>query len=151
NSITPTSTPVGSGQTTLTLFGSGFSPGAIVQFGIYPVGISSYVSANQVSVVIPAQYLTTAQTVQVSISGSNSVPFVIGTGSTGTLSISCSPSNGPTAINVFYQQTCSESGGTSPFTWTISGLPAGLTSAFSNSSSVTISGVPSSPQSYSYS
>lgn len=78
-------------------------------------------------VAIPSSFLTTPQTLNVSVGGSNSILFVIGPGSSGSLMVSCNPSTGP--------QGCVPSRGTAPFTWTASGLPAGVSPGYSPSSS----------------
>jgi hypothetical protein len=171
-SISPASVQVNSASFVLTLFGSGFTLGTVVNFGGNPLS-SIFTSPNQIAAVIPAAYLTTAETVIVSVAGgniigvlpkaslakaqrvslsgggSNSLPFVISTAGSGTLTISCNPATGPTMIGVSFSQTCSVSGGNGPYTWTVTGLPAGLAPS-PNGSSVTISGTPTTSQPYSY-
>ena len=154
-SLSPSSAALNSGPLTLTIFGSGFSAGALLSFGSVCTLSTSFVSTSELQVTLPNSCLSTSQTVNVSVAGSNSVQFVVGAGGstgTGSLSIICSPSTGPTAINSFYSQTCSVSSGTAPYTWTVTGLPAGLTaeSAYTGGSSVTISGTPTTSQSYAY-
>jgi uncharacterized protein (TIGR03437 family) len=150
SSLSPTSVAAGSPAFLLTLYGSGFTSGILVNFGPYTLS-GTLVNSNQFQVTVPSQYLTTSQTFNVSIGSSNSIPFVIGAGSTGSLSVTCSPATGPTAVGTFYSQTCSVTGGTSPYTWSVSGLPAGLSqSAYTGGPSVTISGTPTSSQSYAY-
>ncbi len=152
SSISPTSVPVNSAGFTLNLFGSGFNQGALISFGPYTFS-ATFINSSQMSVFIPSNYLTTSQTLNVSVGGSNSVQFVIGTGSTGTgsLTLSCSPTTGPTTIGNFYQQSCFASGGTAPYTFSVSGLPSGVNQSANNGgSTVTISGSPTVSQSYSY-
>ncbi|MGA8026351.1 MAG: putative Ig domain-containing protein [Bryobacteraceae bacterium] len=70
---------------------------------------------------------------------------------TSTLTIGCSPNTGPTQVGVAYSATCTAAGGTAPYTWSISSgsLPDGLTPSMSGST-LTISGTPTTPQSYAY-
>ncbi len=150
SSISPTNAILNSPAVNLVLFGSGFSQGQLVSFGSN-LFTATLVNSGELTVTIPSQYFTTAQTVNVSVAGSNSLQFVIGSGSTGTLSVSCSPAAGPATLSSYYSQTCSVAGGTAPYTWTVSSLPSGLTqSAYNGASSVTISGTPNVSQSYSY-
>jgi hypothetical protein len=70
----------------------------------------------------------------------------------GAVSISCLPTAGPTEVSVAYSATCTVSGGTSPYTWSISSgaLPTGVNLSSNTGSSVTISGSPTSSGSYNY-
>jgi uncharacterized protein (TIGR03437 family) len=151
SSLSPTSVAAGSGSFVLNLYGSGFTSGVLVNFGPYTLS-GTLINSGQIQVTIPAQYVTTSQTISVSVGSSNSISFVVGAGSSGSLSVSCSPSSGPVSLGVYYTQTCSVNGGTSPFTWTVSGLPVGLSqSAYTGGSTVTITGTPTTSQSYAYS
>ena len=71
------------------------------------------------------------------------------------LSVSCSPSSGPSQPGVAYSASCTASGGTPPFSWSISSgtLPAGLSLSPSTGTTVTVSGTPAlaAAGSYSYS
>ena len=67
-----------------------------------------------------------------------------------SLTLSCASASGPAQTGVFYSDTCTASGGTTPYHFSISGtLPDGLGSG-STASSITISGTPTTPQSYDY-
>ncbi len=153
-SLSPASEPVGSAAFQLTIFGSGFSNGALITFG--SCNVSGNVStAGQITATIPANCLTTAANVNVTVGGSNALQFTIGGGgSTGSLTISCNPSAGPSLINTAYNQTCTVSGGTSPYTWSITGtLPSGLSQnapTGTGNNTETISGTPNLAQTYSY-
>jgi uncharacterized protein (TIGR03437 family) len=148
--ISPNSIPAGSGSFTLSLFGSNFSNGNIVSFGSYNLS-AVLVASGELQVAIPATYIATPGTLNVSVAGSNAQTFTITGSSTGSLTVTCSPASGPATVNVAYSQTCSVSGGTSPYTWTVAGLPNGLSqSAYTGGSTVTISGTPTTQQSYSY-
>ena len=142
--ITPNSVPAGSGALTVTLFGQGFTSGASLAFGSSCTVGTTFVSSSQLTAIIPASCVTTAQNINVSVSGSNAVLFSIG------LSINCSPSTGPATVGVSYSQTCSVSGGVSPYTWTVSGLPAGLAQNGTIGPTVAIAGTPTVSQSYAY-
>jgi hypothetical protein len=148
--LVPSTIAAGSQAFVLTLYGANFTSGALVTFGAYNLS-GSVINSGQLQVTVPAQYVATSATVNVSVGGSNSLQFTISGSTTGTLSVFCSPSTGPTSVNVSYSQTCSVSGGTAPYTWTVSGLPNGLSqSAYTGGSSVTISGTPTIQQPYSY-
>ncbi len=68
------------------------------------------------------------------------------------LKISCSPSTGPAAEGVTYLASCTASGGTAPYNWSIGGtLPPGLLPSGSTGSSFTVSGAPTNTGPYSYS
>jgi uncharacterized protein (TIGR03437 family) len=152
SSLSQTTASVGGSAFTLIVNGSGFSSGVLLNFGtICPSLSTTFVSTGQIYVNIPAYCLATAQTVSITVAGSNGIQFMIGGGSTGGLPITCSPTTGPVSLGVYYSQTCYVSGGTSPYNWTVSGLPAGLSqSAYTGGSSVTITGTPTASQSYSY-
>ena len=74
------------------------------------------------------------------------------TPATAAVSLSCSPTTGPTQVGVPYSATCTASGGTAPYSWSIGAgaLPAGLALSAVTGSSVTISGPPSTPGPYTY-
>ncbi len=61
------------------------------------------------------------------------------------LFISCSPSVGPAVASVVYQSTCYATGGTQPYTWSITSgsLPGGLTLTQNDARSATIAGITS--------
>ena len=50
------------------------------------------------------------------------------------LTFGCSPSSGPTAVGVAYSASCTVSGGTAPYNWSIvsGSLPAGLSLQWSS-------------------
>src|SRR5204862_255165 len=66
------------------------------------------------------------------------------------LELNC-PASGPTTVGVAYTASCTVTGGTAPYNWSINPgtLPAGLTLNPSGSSA-TISGTPSASGNYSY-
>jgi uncharacterized protein (TIGR03437 family) len=149
SSMSPTAAALNSPAQTLYLYGSGFSSGQLVTFGSASFG-TQFINSGELIATIPAQYFTTAGTVNVSVAGSNSLQFNIGAGSTGSLSLSCNPTTGPGSVASF-TQTCTVSNGTAPYTWSTSGLPAGLYLNSSTGSQVTITGTPVSTGNYSYS
>src|SRR5450759_475105 len=87
----------------------------------------------------------TAQTASKSFSGSIAPPPP-------TLTLSCTTTSGPTLVGAAYSATCTVTGGTPPYNWSITGgvLPGGLTLSATTGSSVTISGNPTASGPYSY-
>src|SRR6185295_18394751 len=67
------------------------------------------------------------------------------------LSMTCTPATGPATAGVLYTATCSVTGGTTPYTWSINpgSLPAGLSLNVSTNGA-TISGTPAASGDYSY-
>ena len=70
----------------------------------------------------------------------------------GGAGVSCSKTTGPIEVGVAYTTTCSVTGGTAPYAWSISSgtLPAGLTLSSSSGTSITIGGTPTTAGVYSY-
>ncbi len=75
------------------------------------------------------------------------------------VTLSCVLNSGPTEVSVSYSTTCTASGGTTPYTWSITNgsLPAGVTSAVSSvpaapvtSNTFTISGTPTTAGAFSF-
>lgn len=70
------------------------------------------------------------------------------------LSVSCTPTGGPTTAGVPYSTTCTASGGIAPYSWFIYGTePAGLSnppSVSSDTTQATISGTPTASGSYNF-
>lgn len=149
SSLQPASAAAGN-SLTLDLFGSGFGNGALITFGAYTFS-GTLVATGELQVTIPAADVSTAGTYNVSVGGSNVLQFTVTGSSTGSLTVTCSPTTGPATINTYYSQTCTVSGGVAPYTWVVSGLPSGLVqSAYTGGASVTITGTPTVSQSYSY-
>jgi Putative Ig domain len=75
--------------------------------------------------------------------------FISGCGcnsSSSSLTITGTLSGG--AVGVAYSGTLSVSGGTSPYTWTVTGLPQGVTESGNMTATITFSGTPTTPGSY---
>jgi hypothetical protein len=149
SSLNPSAAAAGSGNLTLTVIGSGFFPTGVVCpavcgsicpgpsriiFGTTQLA-TIYVSSTELRTTIPASSLLTVRTVDVSERhiesiqcqsssdvSSNAVPFTI-TSAT-TLNLTCSPASGQ--VGVPFSGTCTPSGGTAPYTWSI-GAGFGLT------------------------
>ena len=68
------------------------------------------------------------------------------------LTFGCSPTSGPTQVGVAYSATCTVSGGTAPYTWSVGSgaLPAGISLSASSGASITVSGTPTTAGVYSY-
>jgi hypothetical protein len=146
-SISPTSVAAGSPAFTLTLFGTGFTSGATVNFGSNAV-TSTFINSGELTAVIPAAYITNPTTVDVSAGASNSLPFVIGVAN---LTVNCNPaSTGPTVIGTLFSQFCSVTGGNGTYTWSVTGLPAGIAPGSTTGSTLSISGTPTTPATYTY-
>lgn len=125
SSISPSSTPVGSGTTLLTVFGSNFTQVSTVMFDGFPLS-TAYESTNELTSTVPEELLTASGTASISVIDggilSNSVSFSIGGSSSNPMISSISPS--------------SVSAGFGPFTLTVNG------SGFNLGSSVRLSGSP---------
>jgi IPT/TIG domain len=99
HSISPEGTPVGSGDVTMTITGSNFTPDSVacwdsnqLQFNYLP---TTLVSSTQLRVTIPADQLATAQSLKIDVFDSNSgvfatnaLPFTVYPPSTGTTKVS---------------------------------------------------------------
>src|SRR5205807_2788410 len=92
------------------------------------------------SVTIPSIALITAQTVNVSVGNSNVLQFVIGTS---TLTLTCNPPSATLTLGAYYLLTCTVTGGTAPYMWTATPIPAGLFLTPAGST-FTIAGTPTS-------
>jgi uncharacterized protein (TIGR03437 family) len=70
----------------------------------------------------------------------------------GPITLNCSPSTGPAKIGVAYSATCTVSGGTAPYTWSISSgtLPTGVTLSANTGATITVSGSPTAAGPYNY-
>jgi uncharacterized protein (TIGR03437 family) len=92
---------------------------------------------------------------QLAISAPNASPSSVTVPVTLTVlapaALSCSPTTGPLTVGVSYSATCTTSGGTAPYTWSISSgaLPGGI-ALNPSGASATISGTPTTAGSYSY-
>ena len=120
SSINPTALPPGSGSFTLIVNGAGFVTGAVVLWNDQLQAITNTNSSTQITVLIPAAYLTTAGTATVKVQNpnglvSNTIIFTIGT-----------PSSIPTLTSV--SPTSATVGGAA-FTLTVSGTNFNSTSA----------------------
>ena len=152
-SLFPSSTTAGGPAFTLTVNGTGFSSGAVVNWAGAALA-TTYIGPTQLSAMVPSSLIATAGTAAISVTSGN-----VTTGPTkftinqNTLTMSCSPAAGPTSEGVSYLATCSASGGAAPYTWSISAgaLPKGLAPSGTTGSSITISGTPQATGPYSYS
>ena len=57
-----------------------------------------------------------------------------------TLTVSCVPQSGSFTAGASYSATCTASGGTAPYTWSLSSLPSWLKSSATTGASITLSG-----------
>src|ERR1035441_883509 len=79
---------------------------------------------NQLVGTVPAGLLTYARAAQVTVTTagvgtSNALSFIVGTGVSVQISITCSPGVGPSSPNSYYAATCGVNGGTGPYNWTV--------------------------------
>ncbi|HEX4276372.1 MAG TPA: putative Ig domain-containing protein, partial [Bryobacteraceae bacterium] len=124
-SLSPSSTPLNSAATNVTISGSGFVQGATVRW-TSPAGQTSFltptsITASQITVSAPANLLTTAGDAQVSVANAagvpaNELPFTIT--SSGPLSIA--PDSIPDGqVGVPYSTVLTASGGSGNYSWSI--------------------------------
>ncbi len=142
--ITPASAPAGSRELTLSVYGSDFVSGCVVQWS-GSAKATTYVTGSLVTAVITPADLSTARTVAVTVF--NPSP---GGGTSNSLSFSVTAVE-PLALQTFrlpdaapgkkYEYSLQASGGIAPYSWSLAGgsLPDGL----SLSAEGLISGTPS--------
>ncbi|HLY61971.1 MAG TPA: putative Ig domain-containing protein [Terriglobia bacterium] len=169
SSISPTAIPAGYPSFTLTVNGANFAPPVAVYWNASPLALT-YASATQLRAMVPNTLFTTSGSVAISVicAGvkSNAVGFAIlpppATPSTSTAPSSGSGTTttaaGPLAISstsipggfagTAYSASLAASGGTGPYTWSVSSgaLPPGL----ALSAAGTISGTPTTSGTYSF-
>jgi uncharacterized protein (TIGR03437 family) len=134
-----------------------------VNLSTYPADCSAIVSApawisvpdNATPVVNVDLNTGPARTGQISFgaspgvaSGPNSVLTVFQAAAQ-TLQLTCN-SSGPQYAQTAYSNTCSVSGGTAPYRWSVASLPSGLYLSTSGGISTTITGMPTYTGSYSF-
>ena len=147
SSVSPPVIPAGSPGMALSLYGWGFTSKQTVSFGANTLN-TTFISSSQLEVFVPANLLATAENVNVSVGGSNTVPLVIGAGT--PLTINCVPNFGPAILLAFYQQSCLASGGNGVYTWAVRGLPPGVMQQNNSGSFLIINGNATTVQPYSY-
>lgn len=149
-SINPNSGAQGT-SVPLTISGANFVPGATtIQYSYSVVSFSNtVVTSTQISTTLNIPSYASLGTFSISVvtnAGSSSpVGFTITAPAVTQLTLSCSPTSGPTMVGTPYTATCTVTGGLAPYAWSISSgtgsLPAGL-SLNANGSSATIGGTP---------
>ncbi len=98
NTISPTGVLAGAGDTTITATGANFTPTSVVNFNTTPL-VTTFVSATQLTAVVPAALLTTAGTANVTVSdaasGSTSpaIVFTILPGTPAVVTFTAPPTN----------------------------------------------------------
>jgi len=81
--LTPNTKPRGSAAFTMTITGTGFTPGSVVNFGTVNESRVTFVSATSLTVVIYPSYIPLAGTIQVKVTpgggaaASNQLPFTV--------------------------------------------------------------------------
>jgi hypothetical protein len=159
SSISPASATAGGAGFVLTVAGASFTYGSVVQWNGANL-TTTFVSSTQLQASISGALVSVAGTAQITVftggrggGTSNRVAFTIAPGSSGstastsTLAISTTSVAGGT-VGTSYAATLAASGGTSPYSWSVSAgaLPPGL----SLSSSGAIGGTPTTGGSYSF-
>ncbi len=82
---------------------------------------------------------------------SNTVSFSGNIAPLAPLNFTCNPSTGPTAVGTAYLTTCTASGGTSPYSFFISGTePAGLNYTQTGATTATVAGTPTQAGAFTY-
>ena len=160
SSISPASATAGGTGFTLTVAGSNFTLASVVQWNGASL-TTTYVSATQLQASIPSALVSVAGTAQITVftSGrgggtSNGVGFTINpaatttTTTTATMLAITTTSVSAGTVGTSYSATLAASGGTSPYTWSISSgaLPPGL----ALSAAGAISGTPTTSGTYSF-
>jgi hypothetical protein len=69
------------------------------------------------------------------------------------LTVNCAPASGPADVGAAYSATCTASGGTAPYGWSVGSgaLPAGVTLSAAAGASINVSGAPTTAGAYTYS
>jgi uncharacterized protein (TIGR03437 family) len=153
-SLSPPSATAGGTGFTMTVNGTGFVSGAIVNWNGAALQ-TGYIGPNQLLAVVATNLIASPGTAAVTVTSggvtTGPLNFTINS-NTPPLNVNCSPNTGPAAEGVTYLATCTASGGTAPYTWAIGSgaLPPGLVPGGTTGSSFTISGTPTSTGSYSY-
>jgi uncharacterized protein (TIGR03437 family) len=150
-SLSRNSATAGSPPFMLTVTGSGFLAGSLVQWNGSSLS-SSYVNGSQMTAAVPANMIAAPGTASVAVTNpggafSDGAPFTVNP--QGTLSITIGSPLPPGAAGVAYSQSLAATGGVSPFNWSIvaGALPPGI-SLTANGGAV--SGVPTMPGTYSF-
>jgi uncharacterized protein (TIGR03437 family) len=155
-SLSPSSATAGGPNFGLTVNGTGFAPGAVVNWGGAALA-TLYVGPTQLTALVPASLIASAGTAAITVTSGNvttgAARFTINPSTATLLAMSCSPATGPAVEGASYLATCTASGGTAPYTWSIGSgaLPQGLAPSGTSGTSITISGTPQSTGQYSYS
>lgn len=160
SALSPTSATAGGATFVLTVSGSGFARGAVVIWNGSALN-TTYVHSSQLTATVPNTLIAAAgsATIAVYIAGrtggtSGSVAFTISAATTTTTTTTTSPlAIASTSVpagttGTAYSATLTATGGTSPYTWSVSSgtLPTGLTL----SSAGAISGTPTTSGSASF-
>ncbi len=152
--LNPTNTPMGSPATPLTITGQNMTAGSTVSWTTpngQTVTLSpQLIDAAQLAATIPAALLTTAGTAQVAVADptgvlSNQLPFNI---SLASMAVTAAALPDGTSGTAYGPVTLAATGGTTPYTWTLSGgsLPGGL----GLDPTGVLSGTPTSPGTYAF-
>ena len=151
--LSPSSAAAGGSNTTLTISGNNLQPESTVLFtyqgGFTTVLTPASVSANQVTVTIPAAQLALGGTAQIAVANpagipTNRLPFSI-TGAPLTI-IPGSTTFPAGLVNQLYSKVLTGSGGSGNYSWSINRQPSGFTMSLSPATgqNSTLSGTPGS-------
>ena len=139
--ISPNTVSAGTPAFTISITGTNFSPGSAVVWN----GISmptSFSSPTQLSAPVPASYVASAGTVSVTVQNPGGSNSPAATFTIGPFTLAISTATLPDGVvGSLYSQILSATGGSPPYSWSLSGgaLPAGLAL---DPSSGTLAGTP---------
>lgn len=124
--VSPPTANVGGQSLNITVTGANFAAGAVVEWNAQPV-TTTYVNPNQLTAVIPGNFLASAGTFSVSVRNpdglrSNSVPFILGPGPV-AISTDALPQG---VVGSPYLASLAGAGGSPPYSWSANSLPPGL-------------------------
>jgi hypothetical protein len=144
-SISPTCVTPGSGDFTLTVIGTNFVSGSVVKFSATSL-TTTFVSSTQLTALVPAALVTTAGTASVTVVN----PTPGATSNAVTFTIAATPMINPPltaqgTVGVPFSYTITATN--NPTSYTVSGLPPGLSQGGGSSQNV-ISGTPTTAGTY---
>jgi hypothetical protein len=154
SSITPSSVTAGGAAFTLTLAGTGFVSGAIVNFGTSPAIIPSSVTSTQIVATVPAADIATAGTVNITVTNpagggtSNAQTFIIN--SSGQAPTITSASSTTFTVGTAGSFTVTTTGSPTPSLTETGALPSPVTFKDNGNGTATLGGTPAAGTAGSY-
>ena len=141
--INPGRASAGGAGFTMTISGANFTPASVVNWGSTSLA-TTYVNLTQLTVTVPASLIASAGKVSLT------VITVVGTSAPATFIVNPPPiittsTMPPGSVGSNYAGLVHVTGGTPGYHWNVTGLPASFTYATTFDSTLTISGMPTSP------